>query len=162
MRYPARFLASALFVSAALGTIAMAAPAMNLNILQLEQNLHRVQAFQLSGEWRGAYYYQDGRPPVEFTMTLDADQDKCLGRISEANTFGDNTSARLTANVACSSMNVGPGSRFTFHKRYDGTANVNHSVEYTGIVSPSGKSITGTWHIGNMRGNFVMEYFGRR
>jgi hypothetical protein len=68
-------------------------------------------------------------------------------RTTEPNTFGEKSATHLYGNVSCLSRGVGPGREFRFHKQYDGSGNVDHAVEYSGIVSRDGNSIEGRWLI---------------
>ena len=105
----------------------------------------QTQSFSLNGTWNGHYLWSQG--PVDFTLTLDVDGGKCLGRTKEVNTFGDKSATYLYANISCLSMGVHPGGPFRFHKQYDGTGNVVHEVEYSGNVSTDGNTISGNWMI---------------
>jgi hypothetical protein len=105
------------------------------------------QPFSLKGTWNGRYQYSDNRNSVDFTLELDAGDGRCLGRMKEPNTFSEKSARFLFANVSCLSTGVQPGREFRFHKQYDGTGGVTHAVEYSGIVSADGNTITGHWVI---------------
>jgi hypothetical protein len=98
----------------------------------------------------------DNRIQVDFTLDLAIRDGRCVGRTSEPNTFGDRSATHLFANITCRSLDVGPGQTFAFHKQYDGTGGVSHGVEYSGIVSPDGHTVTGQWRIGRTSGQFSM------
>ena len=108
------------------------------------------------GAWKGYYYYNDGRIKVEFTLDLGMRDGRCVGRTSEPNTFGDRSATHLYGNIACQSLNVGPGGVFAFHKLYDGTGGVSHGVDYSGVMSADGNTVTGQWRIGADTGQFSM------
>jgi hypothetical protein len=114
------------------------------------------QPFALTGDWHGRYYYNNNRDSVEFTLKLDADGGRCIGRTQEPNTFGDKSATHLFGNVSCVSAGVQPGRIFRFHKQYDGTGGVSHAVEYSGVVAEDGNTITGQWQIGSGTGQFSM------
>jgi hypothetical protein len=114
------------------------------------------QAFTLGGTWQGRYFYNDNKQSVDFVLRLDVDGGRCLGRIEEPNTFGDKAESHLYANVACVSLGVQPGREFRFIKQYDGTGKVAHFVEYAGVVSADGNTVTGHWRIRQDTGQFSM------
>ena len=114
------------------------------------------QSFTLNGKWSGRYYYNANRTSVDFTFDLKAEGGNCTGHIQEPNTFGDKSAKFLFANVSCVSTGVGPGRVFRFHKQYDGTGGVSHAVEYSGVVSEDGDTITGQWQIKDTTGQFSM------
>ena len=107
----------------------------------------QAQSFSLNGNWSGRYVYGDNRTAVEFTLELDARDNRCLGRIQEPNTFGEKSASHLFANVACLSSGVRPGREFRFIKQYDGTGGVSHAVQYSGVVSQDGNTVAGNWLI---------------
>jgi len=111
-------------------------------------------AAQVAGVWQGRYYYPsgDGRPPVEFTATIQQNGDSISGRMEEPNTFGDNSSSRLYASLTGMVTSAG---MLQFNKRYDGTAGVGHGVAYAGRIS--GNQVSGNWVIdADFSGRFEM------
>ena len=113
-------------------------------------------AQDVGGAWKGYYYYNDGRIKVEFTLDLGMRNGRCVGQTKEPNTFGDRSATHLYANITCQSLNVGPGGVFAFHKQYDGTGGVSHGVEYSGVMSADGNTVTGQWRINRDTGQFSM------
>lgn len=96
-------------------------------------------------QWSGSYRYGNNQS-VNFSLRLSVSSNGSLsGRTQEPNTFGNKSAASLFANVQGSVQ--GSGIRFT--KTYDGTGGVNHSVSYSGTLGSDGKSMNGTWRIGN-------------
>lgn len=107
-------------------------------------------AQSIATQWQGAYSYTDKRPPVPFSLQLQQNQGSIRGRTTEPATFGNGSSANLYANIA----GVVSGSSISFTKTYDGTGGVSHSVSYSGSISADGRTMSGTWRIGNLSGPF--------
>ena len=106
-----------------------------------------VQRESVEGSWTGRYYYPSNpqiQPPVHFSVVFAQTGNRFEGQISEPNTFGDDQAPFLQAGM---SGVVSPGGRVNFTKTYDGTGRVGHSVEYSGVLSPDGRRISGTWTI---------------
>jgi hypothetical protein len=112
----------------------------------------------LMGAWRGRYAYTTyrGGVPVDFAMTLAIVDNGCRGRIEEPNTFGDRAARNLYATVVCQVDITKLPARLIFKKTYDGTGRVSHSVDYSGDISPDGRSVKGIWRIGNEYGTFEL------
>ncbi|MGH8232346.1 MAG: caspase family protein [Steroidobacteraceae bacterium] len=110
---------------------------------------------QFDGQWAGSYNYGTGgnNRVVQFAMVLKADGARVFGRILEPNTFGGNAK-QLNANLQGSLQ----GGNVMFTKTYDGSGGYSQSVQYSGVLSRDGGSITGTWELrsGNQvsRGNW--------
>jgi len=89
--------------------------------------------------WKGAYAYDDGRPPVQFTMTVATKGKSVTGKIEEPATFGDGTSEKLFAKITGTAF----GFTVSFKKTYDGTGGQTHTVAYKGTVDD--KTMFGVW-----------------
>jgi hypothetical protein len=107
----------------------------------------------LSGVWVGYYGYDADPNKVEFQMKLRPAGSGFSGASVEDNTFGDPSVLFLTANISGS---LGAGRAVIFTKTYDGTGGQSHSVQYNGVLSASGKCISGKWRIGQGSGPFEM------
>jgi len=105
------------------------------------------QSPSLSGTWKGRYFYNENRTAVDFTLDLDGANGRCIGHVKEINTFGEKSAPYLYAAVSCPTAAIPPGGEFRFHKQYDGTGGVSHGVDYDGVVSADGNTITGKWTI---------------
>jgi hypothetical protein len=104
--------------------------------------------------WSGQYAYSSGQTPVPFTLTLNTAVDGSFtGFTTEPATFGNGTSKALTADVQ-GSVN---GSRIYFKKTYDGSGGQNHAVEYNGVVSADGHTLSGGWKLDTLTGSFTAE-----
>jgi hypothetical protein len=104
--------------------------------------------------WSGQYAYSSGQPPVPFTLTLNTAADGSFtGFTTEPATFGNGTSKALTADVQ-GSVN---GNRIYFRKTYDGSGGQNHAVEYNGVVSADGHTLSGSWKLDALTGSFSAE-----
>ncbi len=116
------------------------------------------QAGPLSGFWEGTYFYpQDASMnPVKFTLLLVHEGSGLTGQIWETNTFGERPEPLLHAAVTGTFKNDTRELRFT--KSYDGTAGVDHDVEYVARLAEAGKSVEdGRWTIGGEGGQFNLE-----
>lgn len=109
----------------------------------------------VAGTWRGFYHYPSGssNPPVAFQMDLQGPNESFMGRSAEPNTFGDRSASQLFANIRGVLDSNG---NLRFVKTYDGTGNVNHSVDYSGRFDPQKGAITGNWRINDFSGRFEM------
>ena len=104
--------------------------------------------------WSGQYGYSDGRASVPFTLSLRVAADGSFsGYTTEPATFGNGSAKALTADVS-GSFN---GARIYFKKTYDGSGGQNHAVEYSGKLSTDGHSLSGTWKLDNLSGDFSAE-----
>jgi hypothetical protein len=117
------------------------------------------QAGPLSGYWQGTYYYsQDsGMNPVKFTALLVHEGSGITGQIREVNSFGPRPETWLHAAVSGTYKKDDGAIRFT--KTYDGTAGVDHDVEYSARLASGGTSVEdGKWIIGDdISGQFTLE-----
>jgi hypothetical protein len=113
----------------------------------------------LTGTWEGKYVYPagSGMDPVIFTLVLIQEGDRVTGMIREPNTFGEKGNPWLHATLDGRFSAESRVLRFT--KTYDGTAGVNHDVEYKGQVSADTNAVEyGTWTIpGDGSGTFTMR-----
>ena len=110
----------------------------------------------LSGRWAGRYFYRrpvNGVTDVPFEMNLVMSQSRIAGSVVEPNTFGDGTSKNLYADFDGRII----GDRVLWTKQYDGTAGVNHAVQYEGVLDRSANRISGEWTIGESVGDFHIE-----
>lgn len=115
-------------------------------------------AQDLTGIWNGTYYY----PPnaecpaqfIKFWMIVIDNDGEISGFIKEPNTFGHVDDPWLHATYKGSVS----GRHIKFRKTYDGTAGVNHSVDYSGQLSAAGSDAAGQWTIpGSWSGKFTLE-----
>jgi hypothetical protein len=116
------------------------------------------QAGPLSGFWEGTYvYFGPGLVnSVKFTMLLVHEGSGLTGQIWETNTFGQRPEPLLHAAVTGTFKNDTRELKFT--KSYDGTAGVDHDVEYAARLTEAGKSVEdGKWTIGGEGGQFTLE-----
>lgn len=101
------------------------------------------QAVDLSGQWRGAYFYDYDRTPVAFQLLLTDRGGEIAGRSDEPQTFGSGNVGTLYANWR---GKISGDGLLALTKTYDGTGGVNHSIDYTGrLVGPN--RIEGRWSI---------------
>jgi len=108
-----------------------------------------------SGTWEGNYRY-DGHPgkgATRFILTAVFSGSRLTGKISEPNTFGDESANFLGANIDGSIE----GTLVRFSKRYDGTGGQSHSVQYEGILDRASGTVRGQWAIGRTTGSFEMR-----
>ena len=104
--------------------------------------------------WSGQYGYSDGRASVPFTLTLRVSADGSFtGYTTEPETLANSSAKALTADVS-GSFN---GTRIYFKKTYDGSGGRNHTVEYSGKLSADGHSLSGTWKLDTLSGDFSAE-----
>ncbi len=107
----------------------------------------------LTGEWQGFYVQGPDNRSVPFTASLTERGDgRLAGTTLESNTFGDNSSFWLFADVL---GNVS-GETVRWTKVYDGTAGQSHSVQYEGRITNGGRRIVGTWSLSGAGGSFEM------
>lgn len=114
----------------------------------------QVQAMEMWGRWSGTYYYNDGRRPVSFTFEVNNPGTYFSGQITEENTFGNSNARFLYSYFEGQIWNNG---QVQFTKQYDGTAQVGHAVVYNGQLQPNGRTIQGTWRVGNAWGQFILN-----
>lgn len=116
----------------------------------------------LTGMWDGTYDYQlpseTERHSVAFTMILIQKDGGITGSIREHRSdFGEGDDPWLHSTFK---GKFNPVTReFLFLKTYDGTAKVEHDVEYRGTVTADGKSVLGgKWELGSEdSGTFSLE-----
>lgn len=115
----------------------------------------------LTGVWNGTYHYPMAteREPVQFTLFLAQDGAKISGLITEPNSFAegaDDDSPRLHATVK--GTYDADSREINFVKSYDGTAQTDHDVEYSGQLSQPGNKVNGKWEISaDFGGRFTLE-----
>jgi hypothetical protein len=116
----------------------------------------------LTGTWAGTYFYATANGSavgsVAFFAEIVVDGGKLTGSVVEPNTIGDRTSSDLRATVEGS---IAEDGLVRFVKTYDGTAGVDHSVEYVGRLDPVTQQIDGMWRAGGGEGRFVMRRHAR-
>jgi hypothetical protein len=103
-------------------------------------------ARDIEGLWVGFYEYTLNDQPtrVEFSLILESNGNKVVGKIMESNTFGDNKNIALFANV----NGVLNNQTVKFYKTYDGASGANHSVLYEFHFANEHRVARGTWTIG--------------
>jgi hypothetical protein len=113
----------------------------------------------IATDWQGTYSYPKGdqRLPVSFTLKLFVNGKSISGRTTEPATFGNGSSSYLFANITGTLS----GSNVDFTKTYDGTAGVSHSVEYRGLLSVDGTTMSGSWNIKDFSGTFSATASGK-
>jgi len=111
---------------------------------------------RIAGTWSGWYSYSDGRHSVPFEFQLTDTGGACRGVAEEPNTFGDKNFAKLSADLECDALELTPGKRVVFRKRYK-NAKISHAVRYVGFVDADLRRIAGQWEIGETRGSFVIR-----
>lgn len=107
--------------------------------------LNERQGVQISGEWRGAYSYDDSEragEEVNFTMTVNQQGSAISGRIRDNEIGGATFSGNFDANTM----------QINFTKTYGGD---KPQVAYSGSVS--GNTAAGRWHIGDYAGSWEMH-----
>jgi hypothetical protein len=111
---------------------------------------------KLQGIWTGTYEYPDGGPPaVTFEMRIAEFGGKFVARIAEPNTFGENPAANPKLYADCKGKL--DANKVSWTKTYDGTDGQEHSVEYSGTLSADGKTLEGTWTLGDLSGKFTLK-----
>jgi len=109
----------------------------------------------VGGDWRGVFTYDDGDPPVPFTVKLSQIGNQIQGTVSEPNTF-----ARANINTLRATLRgtLDPATRkIRWIKTYDGNG-AGHSVDYTGVLSVDGKQIDGgRWNVQRRTGGFSLR-----
>jgi hypothetical protein len=122
-----------------------------------EKTSEAPQKAALMGLWEGEYSYpQDTmQEPVKFKLVLIQDGNTVAGFIKEPNTFGQRKEPHLHA-VFKGTFDP-KTAKLTFTKTYDGTAGVEHDVEYSGDLSKDGKKVEGKWTLEGANGNFTLE-----
>lgn len=143
-----------------LGLLGFSACAALISAADEQANESSVDTGRVTGVWRGEFSYppaEEERPPVKFRMVMIQDGNVVVGLIKEPNTFGKRKDEPW--------LHAGFKGRFdrqtgklTFTKTYDGTAGVDHSVEYKGSIARDGITIEGTWII---RHEDKPDYSGR-
>jgi hypothetical protein len=110
----------------------------------------KVNLNDLTGRWAGRYYYEDGRDSVPFEINMYANDHNLKGTISETNTFGDQNSVALFADLRGTISN----NNLQFSKTYDGTGGQTHSIDYIGRLDDDKMSAKGRWHLAPASGRF--------
>jgi hypothetical protein len=105
----------------------------------------------LAGDWLGQYFYSDGRAPVRFAMRIAQNGNAFSASTREPNTFAENDPKVNPNEPYLYARCVGRFSPGTggvdWTKTYDGTANVDHAVQYAGTLDRGQTSIDGTWRL---------------
>jgi hypothetical protein len=97
----------------------------------------------LTGVWHGLYSYDLAKAPVYFVATLMSGKNWITGTSHEA--VNEIIGQTLTLFAALEGSL--DGSKVAFVKTYDGSGGWDHSVPYTGTLSPDGTEIEGAWEI---------------
>ncbi len=108
--------------------------------------------YNLSGTWRGRYFYNNGQRPVPFVARLRDNGGFIRGRMREPNTFGRPGARFLSAFL----RGRVTGRRVRLVKTYDGRGGQRHSVFYNGRLRRGGTVISGFWRLGGASGRFFM------
>lgn len=122
---------------------------------------------RFSGTWSGSYDYpagvvdRNGTPLREtrFWLVLLYDGEEVRGYLTEPNTFGQPEEPWLHALVK-GTFDPDTG-ELVFTKEYDGTGDVDHTVEYRGQPADTDQSVSGSWTINGFGGTFEMQRGGR-
>jgi len=111
----------------------------------------------ISGSWTG-YYAGGGNPRTKFDLDIAWRAPGTFrGVILEEDTIGRGRGVVYSTDGQRGAAVTGTTSadgtvRFT--KQYDCTDGVCHDVIYEGVLDEAGRTITGTWSIGTLRGQF--------
>jgi hypothetical protein len=97
----------------------------------------------LTGVWHGLYSYDVAMAPVYFVATLMSGGSWISGTSHEACNEIVGQALTLFANLD----GTIEGSKINFVKTYDGSGGWDHSVPYSGTLSPDATEIEGTWQI---------------
>jgi hypothetical protein len=101
----------------------------------------------LSGEWSGIYNYPIAAAPVSFTASIAESGGLLSGEISEV-------MEKVPRSAAMEGRRAGLA--VTWLKSYE-HRDVNHDVQYEGVVSADGQEISGCWSIFDVwSGTFLM------
>jgi len=121
------------------------------------KNLDVLIPAALNGHWEGTYYYSDGRAPVKFSASMTFSANRFYGKTQEPNTFSSSNVLFLFANIDGSMTR----DIIAFDKTYDGTGNVIHTINYSGMLDVSARKISGTWSIPgtSATGTFEMNLY---
>ena len=108
----------------------------------------------LSGHWRGEYGYHVGkRAPVAFAASLNEDDGRVSGEITETVVGADGVAQARVAGIEGRRL----GWLVKFAKTYDASLQRAKPVEYEGEIDEAAGSIAGHWRIsGNTSGPFEM------
>ncbi len=102
-------------------------------------------ASDIEGVWVGFYEYTLNNQParVEFSLILESNGNKVVGKMMEPNTFGDEKNIALFSNV----NGVINDQTVKFYKTYDGASGASHSVLYELDFANEQRVARGTWTI---------------
>jgi hypothetical protein len=107
----------------------------------------------LTGIWHGLYSYPRFLEPVYFVATLISQSNSVFGTTHEAIDGRSGAPLQLFASIEGTRTDT----TISFNKRYDGTNNWSHIVDYQGMLSADADEIEGEWSIaGNWSGRFLM------
>ncbi len=104
----------------------------------------------VTGVWYGRWTSSDPYVrPNSFIATLEEHASIVSGAITER---GEGGLERADVD------GVRAGGRIEFHKQYDGSGRLAHSVAYVGTINGAGTAIVGTWRLGSGHsGAFTMN-----
>ena len=111
-----------------------------------------------SGVWLGSNAYPEDSKlePVKFKMIAIQHGKLVTGVMKETNTFGNKDEPWLHSTFR-GHFDEKTG-KLTFTKTYDGTAGVDHDVEYSGEPTKDRKKVEGAWTVpGELNGRFTLE-----
>jgi hypothetical protein len=115
-----------------------------------------VHRTDISGTWAG-YYFGGGNPRTKFELDLSWRAPGTFrGVIAEEDWIGPNRGIAGRPSERGSSVKgvTSEDGSVSFTKEYDGADGVNHKVIYEGVLDESGRTITGTWSIDDLHGEF--------
>lgn len=114
---------------------------------------------ELTGAWKGHFQYpaRAGKKPVPFTVVLLNDGREVRGVIVEINTIGQQGAEPWLHAWVHGGRYDRAARQVTISKRYVGTDDVSHLVQYQGQLSADGSTISGNWQIpGNWGSTFQL------
>lgn len=123
------------------------------------EKVAKTNAGRFAGVWSGEYQYakESGQEPVKFAMVMVHDRQNFVGFIKEPNTFGEDKEEPALHALVRGRFDEKTG-KLTITKIYDGTAGVDHDVDYSGQLAKDGEKFEGTWTLRDgSTGRFTIE-----
>lgn len=109
----------------------------------------------LTGDWTGGYVATAATNDANtFNMKLKSTGNVFTGTATETNLFGDSSKALFLTSLIQGTIKA--DGTVTFVKTYDGSADVSHSVSYTGKMDATGRRIRGKYKADAAEGIFEM------
>ena len=107
----------------------------------------------MTGLWEGTFSYPAFQgPTTPFVARIEESGGTLSGSMMEPNTMGW-SSEELEAMV----VGTRQGKSVDFTKSYDGSSDAAHAVDYVGLMSDDGNSVTGVWSLEDLDGTFEMR-----